>query len=285
MFDADSLDKDLNSQQARLSRSRRGNMKNDDFQMLFTNQLREGTYRFRMLPEHPSRCPEGYHRYTIHKIDLNEDGTNSQKVLCTESYDPDTKCYICELVDVIEAEARSDIESKYPGYWRSIEKLYPNRMIMVPAVFYNLGYTSKRTSYNGKERDSIDFAFPSKDAEPRGIILTISSNPILKRLVDITRKFPGLNSRKNGMTLELVKKSNNHHELDVESDARTVLENADFWLDEKRYPNFQSFGKNNRYDRWNLSATIQTAYYAKALSQYVDLDEEDDREPPMEVPF
>ena len=284
MFDGEGLEKDLQSRSASLSSARSSKTRKEDYSWLNLGAIdpspRRGDeytpYIFRLMPEHHLKCPSGYHKYTLHKIQMDAEGGQVHKILCTESYAPDEPCYLCELAQLIESECRGEVEARRPDLWAALEMLYPFRSFLFPAVFHNLAPVFKKIpKATGGDQDVIDSAGYAKDATPMGAILCITNRTVLRRMADLTAKFPGLNSPTKGLLLDLVKKENGHTVLDVHSDERSALENKEFWLDDKRYPNFPAFGKYARKDYTAIESLVQAAWFAKPLSKWIDLSSDD----------
>lgn len=166
------------------------------FKPMYWSSLVDGKHMIRLLPKHPTKCPQGFLRLGQHKIEIRM-GEKPQEVVCT--YQPGKEgadCYVCDLLESIQEELSTfgkDVQA-------AIEMAAPRTLFLFPAIV-QVKPDPKFVPTEG--RKYAPWVFDERARQ--GAILQLEGKRVLTALFDVLQEYPEANDPDEGYWLSVTK--------------------------------------------------------------------------------
>lgn len=234
-------------------------------------------YVFRLLPNHPEKCPTGCRIYTQHTVVLDPLGEEKRKVLCTSSYGDAEDCYICNFV---QAYVDGGVSNKVkPSVNEHVEMMFPSVSFLFPTVWWAEETEEERISRNNNP-------YKKRIIRPSNsnlllAVFQVTWDSVMEQLEEIFSNYPEVNSQTRGRNLVLVR---GRRDVVIRISSKETPFPDDSLL--KKYPGIASFGEKKQLDYEQMEALLRSAWWWPHVSKHIDFEEEpEDEIGEIEIPF
>ena len=265
MLNAERLRNSANKGAGALVKNKYGKEK-DKFPWMNPSSFKPGSFKLRLCPRDPSKCPLGYHIYTTYKVE-KEVGAEPIKVLAMESWDPEQDDTISSILEVYE-EVKQHLTA---SVCEAIESMFPSRYYLFPCTVF--ARTIEEASNSGKMYTKL---VADSSAPEMGVLFAVEQKsdelpPLVRRIADLSAMYPTMTMEDDtGRYLNFTRtgqKMQTRYTLDALPENEP-MGNVELLKD---YPDLTKFGKNFKKDQYAMKSLIQSCWWWEPLSEFVEL--------------
>lgn len=175
------------------------------FPRVWANAFTDGSYRGRLIPSHPTHCPNGMLRIITHKVQ-GQSASDVQMVLHESQVTKaeERSPFITALLNVITESGK--LKEMSPELQKFVSDLVPEIAFQFPMIFWCEHSQIEYTKGNGETGKKTQLSpATSASTKPFGVVLELTQKTLVKRIQEVVTLVPNINNHVNGHDVRLSK--------------------------------------------------------------------------------
>lgn len=231
---------------------KQGGKSRESWPWLNPHFLPPGVHKFRLLPPHTEKNPNGIHNYVKHTIAQDQAQKQKMTILCPSSYDEE--CPICEFVGMVASDEKF-LHNLPEDAYKIILSWAPKINRLVPCVW-------KLTKELKPGSDWPDYYYDENAEMP--VLLNLVQNKKsldgvyddILGLVQLDNELPDL---EDGKWIKFTKRGDRNASYKLfPTDELAVLQTEEEIMEQ--YPPIASYGKNYKKDKASIIGAIESSW-------------------------